>query len=82
MAKSSYIMLIWPYWIVITGHNVLNSNGFGHLEWSRDMADILNIIGRVDERKELELAFKSPSAELIAVYGRRRVGKTFLIRQH
>jgi hypothetical protein len=46
------------------------------------MSDILNIVGREDERKELELAFKSPNAELIAIYGRRRVGKTFLIRQH
>lgn len=42
----------------------------------------LPIVGRVDERQELDLALKSPNAELIAVYGRRRVGKTFLIRQH
>lgn len=42
----------------------------------------LPIVGRVDERKELDLALKSPNVELIAVYGRRRVGKTFLIRQH
>jgi uncharacterized protein len=40
------------------------------------------IVGRKDERKELDLALKSPCAELIAIYGRRRVGKTFLIRQH
>lgn len=40
------------------------------------------IVGR---RKELSLInqyFNSGKAEFIAVYGRRRVGKTFLIRQH
>ena len=33
------------------------------------------------EQKILERAFKSQKAEFIVVYGRRRVGKTFLIRQ-
>ena len=46
------------------------------------MNERLPIVGRKDERSELDLALKSPNAELIAVYGRRRVGKTFLIRQH
>lgn len=46
------------------------------------MNERLHIVGRKDERIELDLALKSPDAELIAVYGRRRVGKTFLIRQH
>jgi hypothetical protein len=40
------------------------------------------IIGRVDERSVLDQALKSSNAELIAVYGRRRVGKTFLVREH
>lgn len=40
------------------------------------------IIGRVDERSVLDQACGSRNAELIAVYGRRRVGKTFLIREH
>jgi Predicted ATPase (AAA+ superfamily) len=39
-----------------------------------------NLVGRVDEKKILKNAFVSPGSELIAVYGRRRVGKTFLIR--
>jgi uncharacterized protein len=38
-----------------------------------------NIIGREAEIKVLQEALASPSAELIAVYGRRRVGKTYLI---
>lgn len=39
-----------------------------------------NLIGRHAEKKLLQNALSSPEAELIAVYGRRRVGKTFLIR--
>jgi uncharacterized protein len=38
------------------------------------------IIGRKEEMKLLDGAMKSKEAELVAVYGRRRVGKTFLIR--
>lgn len=38
------------------------------------------LIGRTLEKKNLSEALESTSAELIAVYGRRRVGKTFLIR--
>ena len=37
------------------------------------------IIGRETEIKILQEALNSPFAELIAVYGRRRVGKTYLI---
>ena len=40
----------------------------------------MEIIGRYAEKKILQEALQSPAAELIAVYGRRRVGKTFLIR--
>ena len=38
------------------------------------------LIGREAERKILQEALASTQAELVAVYGRRRVGKTFLIR--
>ena len=38
------------------------------------------LAGREEEKKLLEEALHSSEAELIAVYGRRRVGKTFLIR--
>ncbi|HJV20578.1 MAG TPA: ATP-binding protein [Sediminibacterium sp.] len=38
------------------------------------------LIGRRAEKQILEDALTSKSPELIAVYGRRRVGKTFLIR--
>ncbi len=39
------------------------------------------MIGREKERQELENLYKSPKAEFVALYGRRRVGKTFLISQ-
>lgn len=39
------------------------------------------LVARHRERRTLDEAMTSPDAELIAVYGRRRVGKTFLIRE-
>ena len=39
------------------------------------------IIGRKNEQKELLEAYKSEYSEFVAVTGRRRVGKTFLIRE-
>lgn len=39
------------------------------------------LIGRTVEQQELLRYMESGRAELIAVYGRRRVGKTFLIRK-
>lgn len=38
------------------------------------------LVGRVAERRILENALTSARAELVAIYGRRRVGKTFLIK--
>ncbi len=39
------------------------------------------LIGRHREQRTLHEALASSEAELVAVYGRRRVGKTFLIRE-
>ncbi len=39
------------------------------------------IIGRKKEQESLKKIWNSKGAELVAVYGRRRVGKTFLIRE-
>ncbi len=38
------------------------------------------IVGRNIEKRELENAYNSNEAEFIAVYGRRRVGKTYLLK--
>ena len=40
-----------------------------------------NIIGRIIEKERLLNCFTSGKSEFVVVYGRRRVGKTFLIRE-
>ena len=42
--------------------------------------NIVGLIGRTEERKILEKALQSPKAEMVSVIGRRRVGKTFLVK--
>lgn len=39
------------------------------------------IIGRLEEIRQLKRAYTSEYSEFVAVYGRRRIGKTFLIRE-
>jgi AAA+ ATPase superfamily predicted ATPase len=39
------------------------------------------IVGRKNELRMLEKIYKSKEAEFVTVYGRRRVGKTYLIRE-
>ncbi|MBR3304079.1 MAG: ATP-binding protein [Bacteroidales bacterium] len=39
------------------------------------------MVGRIQEQQELLRAYKSKESEFIMVYGRRRVGKTYLIRE-
>ena len=39
------------------------------------------MIGRIAEVKELSEAFASTQSEFVAIYGRRRVGKTFLVNE-
>lgn len=39
------------------------------------------LIGREKEQKWLREAYKSDESQFVAVYGRRRVGKTFLVRE-
>ena len=38
------------------------------------------IIGREKEQMLIQEYYDSPKAELVAIYGRRRVGKTYLIK--
>lgn len=42
----------------------------------------MNIIGREKEKRILESCLDSGRPEFVAVYGRRRVGKTYLIREY
>jgi len=41
----------------------------------------MNLIGRYAEKSALADFFKSERPEFLAIYGRRRIGKTFLIKQ-
>lgn len=42
----------------------------------------IKLVGREDEIEKIDRMLLSGQAEFLAVYGRRRVGKTFLIRQY
>ena len=42
----------------------------------------MTIIGRTEEIKQLDKFYTSGRPELVIVYGRRRVGKTFLIKEY
>jgi len=42
----------------------------------------MEIIGRYEEQRALQQYVESDKPEFLAVYGRRRVGKTFLIREY
>ena len=44
---------------------------------NEDMDYNQNIVGRKYEQDILQACMESPKAEFIAVYGRRRIGKTF-----
>ena len=47
-----------------------------------DIGDYMRIIGRKIEQQRLRRLCDSPRPEFAVVYGRRRVGKTFLIREY
>ena len=47
----------------------------------QDISIMSKIIGRKNEIEELEKLYQSGRPEFVAIYGRRRVGKTFLIKQ-
>jgi len=42
----------------------------------------MKLIGREEEIRKLDRLLKSKEPEFLALYGRRRIGKTFLIEQH
>lgn len=41
----------------------------------------MSIVGRIPEQRRLRRSLDSGEPELIAIYGRRRVGKTYLVRE-
>ena len=47
------------------------------------MCEILKVMtGRIKEQKQLEKLLQSNDSEFVAVYGRRRVGKTYLVKEY
>ena len=40
-----------------------------------------NILGREEELETLNNILNSKSPEFVAIYGRRRIGKTYLVRE-
>ena len=50
--------------------------------WTKkNMKEAAMLIGREKETAALKNVMESGRSELVAVYGRRRIGKTFLIRE-
>ncbi len=47
----------------------------------QDIGGAMNLIGRKEELKVLQDLLDSKQPEFLAIYGRRRIGKTFLIKQ-
>lgn len=45
-------------------------------------SELSQIIGRVPEKKELDFILNSSDPELLFIYGRRRIGKTYLIHNY
>ena len=39
------------------------------------------MIGRIEEKRQLQQLLTADEAQFVAVFGRRRIGKTFLIRE-
>ena len=42
----------------------------------------MELIGRTTERKAFQQQLRAKESKLVALYGRRRIGKTFLVREH
>ena len=50
--------------------------------FSADLEEMENVmVGRVEEKRQLQSLLREEESQFVAVFGRRRVGKTFLIRE-
>ena len=59
-------------------------NGFDFVDLHRQITGIMaynSIIGREEEIAKLERFLKSSKSEFVAIYGRRRVGKSYLVEE-
>lgn len=39
------------------------------------------LVGRENERRMLKEAYEADESKFVAIYGRRRIGKTYLVRE-
>ncbi len=78
MAQCQFFCEIAPTYEVITWRNLIFSS---YLRQEYDKVMETAIIGREKEIKELKKYMASDQSEFIAIYGRRRVGKTFLVKE-
>jgi AAA+ ATPase superfamily predicted ATPase len=64
----------------------IDSEAIHRRQFCHDQADEedtpVEIVGRAAEKAALQYCLESKKPEFLAVYGRRRVGKTFLIREY
>lgn len=80
-------MMFIPLHVVVLNHSWRNKRifvmRFGdvllYLQYQQNKNTMCEIIGRKKEIAELRRYYNSGRAEFVAVYGRRRVGKTFLV---
>ena len=67
--------MFWLNIQILIPPKLVDSEGFGGICFPMEP-----LIGRTREQTILRNAAESPGAELVAIFGRRRVGKTFLVR--
>ena len=77
MAQSRIFYQIAPKFMSIFWRNLVF---FVTLRQNSDEMET-NVIGREEEKRLLNSYIGSPRSEFIAIYGRRRIGKTFLVKE-
>lgn len=78
------VVLTGLFWLIIKGTVLVKSFGMPIGNAQKVMIKAMksqSLVGRKAEQQVLQQALVSPEAEFIAIHGRRRVGKTFLIRE-
>ena len=66
--------------VLVPGQGAVGKS-FCALSSTKGMVIAVKIIGRTNEIGILEYCYNSTQSEFVAIYGRRRVGKTFLVRE-
>ena len=77
MAQSRIFCKIAPKFMSVFWRNL---GFFVTLRQNSDEMET-NVIGREEEKRLLNSYIGSPRSEFIAIYGRRRIGKTFLVKE-